>query len=251
MLIAIGLMIAVTIAIVARVLAPQLQATRYVFDSTPDRPTAFGYKMAWLAVRTRDTDRVAQALGLADLERCNWSSGIGSVYDATLGSDRIFISPPVNGWTFVVGLSLPHPVGSAFVDKSTPLLLDLGTAFAEAQYFFTFPLIDFYAWGRVINGKLVRAFAISDEGIVWNKGKATKEEKALGLKLFELRGVRGRKGDAGGEMILYPTEDHVMTIAARWSIDPTKLERNAGEPALGFIGRAPQHWRSERVRKAA
>lgn len=251
MLIAIGLMIAATIAIVVVVLGPSLHATRYVFDVKPDRPAAFGYKMAWLAVRTRDSNRVAQVLRLTDVERCNWNSGIGSAYDATLGADRIFVSPPVNGWTFVVGLSLPHPVGQAFVDKCTPLLLDLGTEFAEAQYFFTYPLIDFYAWGRVIDGKLVRAFAISDEGIVWNKGKATKEEKALGLKLFELRGVRGRKGDAGGEMILYPTEDHVMTIAARWSTDPTKLDHGAAEPSVGIVGRAPQHWRSERIRKAA
>lgn len=251
MLVFIGIMIAVTIALAAFALAPRLYPAQYVFDATPDRPAAFGYKMAWLALRTRDTDRVAQLIGLDGIERCNWSSGIGSVYDGTLGADRIFISPPVNGWTFVTGLALPHPVSRHFVDKCTPLLLDLGTEFAEAQYFFTYPLIDFYAWARVIDAKLVRAFAIGDEGIVWNKGKPTKEERALGLKLFELRGVRGRKGDAGGAMILYPTEDHVMTIAGRWSLDPTRLDAKSAEPGAGYIGRAPHHWRSERLRKAA
>ena len=127
-----------------------------------------------------------------------------------------------------MGLSLPHPVGRGFVDKSTPLLVDLGGRFAEVQYFFSYPPIDFYAWARVRDGRLVRAFAVTDEGIVWNKGRTSKEERGLGLKLFELRGVQGRKGDAGGELILHPTEDHVMRLAHRWSLDPTTLDAELG-----------------------
>lgn len=244
-------MIIVTVGVAALVLAPRLQQVRYLFATTADRPVAFGYKMAWLAVRTRDTNRVAEVLGLESPQPCNWQSGIGSVYDATLGENHVFIAPPVNGWTLVAGLSLPHPVGRAFIDKCTPLLLDLGAEFIEVQYFFSYPLIDFFAWARIVDGKLVRAFGIGDEGILWNKGKPTKEEKALGLKLFELRGVKGRKGDAGGEMILYPTEDHLMRIAARWSLDPTALDARSGEPGLGYIGRAPARWRTERMRKVA
>ena len=80
----------------------------------------------------------------------------------------------------------------------------------------------------------MRAFAVTDEGIVWNKGRASKEERALGLKLFELRGVRERKGDAGGEMILHPTEDHVMRLASRWSIDPTTLYEEHAPAGLGL-----------------
>ena len=119
------------------------------------------------------------------------------------------------------------------------------------QYFFSFPPIDYFAWARVKDGRLVRAFAVTDEGIVWNKGRASKEERALGLKLFELRGVRGRKGDAGGEMILHPTEDHVMRLASRWSIDPTTLDEEQAPSGSGYIALAPHSWRSERLRKAA
>ena len=161
-------------------------------------------------------------------------------------------SRPGHGWTFVVGLSLPHPVGRGFVDKCTPLLVDLGGRYAEVQYFFTYPPIDFYAWARVIDGRLVRAFAVGDEGIVWNKGRTSREERSLGLKLFELRGVRGRRGDAGGAIILHPTEDHVMRLAQRWSMDPTRLEPGAVvTPGLGAIALAPSSWRAERIRRTA
>ena len=240
-----------TVVLAAFVLAPRLSEGRVLFDGTPDKPCAFGYKMAWLAIRTKDTGKVAQVLGLVPSERANWRTGIGTVYDDDLGEARLYLSPPVNGWTFVVGLSLPYPVSRIFVDKCTPMLLDLGAAFPEVQYYFSYPLLDFFAWARISNGKLVRAFAIGDEGIIWNKGKPTREEKSLGLKLFEVRGVRGRKGDAVGDLIVYPTESHVIHLAASWSVDPTILDRAKANSAAGYICPAPLAWRPERLRKTA
>jgi hypothetical protein len=241
----------VTIAAAALWLAPQIRYTSVVYDTAADAPCPFGYRMAWLAIRTRETARVIEVLGLTDATPSNWQTGIGAVYDRELGERRLFVSPPVNGWTFVVGLSLPHPVGRGFINKCGPLLEELGQTFSEVQYFFTFPAIDFHAWARVIDGRLVRGFGIGDEGVVWNVGKPTKEERALGLKLFELRGVRGRKGDAGGELILHPTEDHVMRLAHRWSVDPTTLDRTRADPALGVVAMSPSHWHAERLRKSA
>src|SRR4029077_20877967 len=99
-------------------------------------------------------------------------------------------SPPVRDLPFGGGSPFPSALGRGFVDKCTPLLVDLGGRFPEVQYFFSYPPIDFYAWARVRDGRLVRAFAVTDEGIVWNKGRTTKEERGLGLQLFELRGVQ-------------------------------------------------------------
>jgi len=243
-------MIALTVA-GAYWLARGAAEQRVIFADSPDGPCAFGCEMAWLAIRSREPEAVIDALRLREAAPCNWNSGIGSVYDDRVGARHVFVTPPVRGWVFVVGLPLPHPVGRGFVDKCTPLLVDLGGRFPEAQYFFSYPPIDYYAWARVRDGRLVRAFAVSDEGIVWNKGRTSKEERGLGLKLFELRGVRGRKGDAGGELILHPTEDHVMRLAHRWSIDPTTLDAEQAPEALGYIALAPQAWRSERQRKIA
>jgi hypothetical protein len=236
---------------VAFMLAPRTASGQVVLDTTADRPHPFGYQMAWLALRTCDGARVAQVLGLNILEAANWRSGIGTVYDDRLGETRLFLTPPVEGWTFLVGLSLPHPLSRNFLDKCTPTLLDLGASFPDVQYYFTYPLIDFFAWARVSNGKLVRAFAIGDEGIIWNKGRLSKEERRLGLRLFEVRGVRGRKGDAGGQMILYPTESHVLALAGLWSLDPTTIGAGKGKASLGHVCAAPARWRAERARKTA
>ncbi len=243
-------MIGLTVA-AAFWLARRSVEKRAVFEVTPDRPCAFGCGMAWLAIRSADPQAVIEGLRLIEPVPCNWNSGIGAIYDDRLGAMHVYVTPPLHGWTFVAGLSLPPPVGRGFVDKCTPLLVDLGGRFPEAQYFFSYPPIDFYAWARVRDGRLVRAFAVTDEGIVWNKGRTSKEERGLGLKLFELRGVQGRKGDAGGELILHPTEDHVMRLAHRWSLDPTTLSMTSAQPGLGWIAVAPAAWRAERARKIA
>lgn len=249
-IIAVIVMTVATVATAAFFLAPRIAEGEIVYDTEPDRPLAFGYQMGWLAIRTRDTERVAERLALTDTLAANWDNGLGTVYSETEGSGAVFVSPPVNGWTFVVGLALPQPLGKAFTDKSIPLLLDLGSQFIEVQYYLAYPALDCFAWARVIDGRIVRAYAINDEGIVWNKGKATKEEKTLGIKLYEVRGVKKRKGDAEGELVLYPTEQHVMQLAGKWSLDPTRLETMMVKPAQGVIGQAPIRWRPERLRRA-
>jgi hypothetical protein len=249
--ITIGVLVVLTVAVAAFVLAPRLVQRRMAYERAPDRPLPFGYRMAWLAIRTADTQRVIDVLGLARIKAANWNSGLGSAYSEELGETHVFVAPPVEGWTFVVGLALPHPLGAAFHDKTTPFLLELGGAFAEVQYYFSYPVIDFFAWARVIDGRLARAFAIGDEGVIWNKGKPSHKERAMGLKLFELRGIQGRRGDAGGELLLYPTEDHVIGLAAEWGLDPTRIDARRTEPGLGYVGLAPQRWRPERMRKAA
>ena len=244
-------LIVTTVAVIAFMVAPKFVKKRVIFAAEPDSPKSFGCGMAWLAIKADDPNAVAEALDLTDLVPANWNSGIGTIYDAKLGDTYAFVSPPVKGWIFVAGIPLPLPVGRSFVDKLTPLLARLSGAFRDVQYFAAYPDIDLFAWARLERGRMVRAFAIGDDGVIWDRGRLTPEEKALGLKLFELRGIRGRKGDAGGAIILHPTEEQVLQLARSWSIDTGRLDKFDCAPALGLVARAPSQWRAERVRKAA
>ena len=244
-------LVAVTIAVAAIWLAPRFAQRRVVFATAPDRPLPFGYRMSWIAIKTSDTDAVIRTLDLGNPVAANWNSGIGTIYDNNLSDAYVFVTPPVKGWTFVCGLPLPHPIGAAFTDKLTPLLAELSKEFGHVQYFAAFPIIDFFGWVRMHQGRMIRGFIIGDQGVIWDKGRLTPEEKALGLKFYDLRGIRGRKGDAGGAIVLYPTEDQVLRLAASWGLDPLLIDKTNIAPALGWIASAPAAWRSERIKRAA
>ena len=151
-----------------------------------------------------------------------------------------------------MGLSLPQPLGASFADKCSPLLRDLSATFGEAQYFNTYPPLDYFAWAQAVDGCMCRGLATGDAGVLWNIGRLTRSEKALGLKLFELRGVDKRSGDGGGALLLSPTESQVINLAARWSVNPMALGgRQELQPGVGIVGASPMSWRSEVVRKRA
>lgn len=250
MILVISIAVVITVAIAALVLAPRMFEPRLVYDSTPDMPSPFGYRMAWIAVRSTDAARIAEVLHLEALDTANWSTGIGTIYDPQFSRGRVYLTPPLDGWTFVVGLALPQPLGRAFADKCTPMMLDLAGNFPEAQYFLCYTPLDFYGWVRVIDGKLVRAFAIGDEGMIWNKGRPTREEKALGLRFAEVRsGGKGRKGESQPIVPLHPSEEQMMALAAEWSLDPTSISLGFGPSKLGYICAAPQRWTPERLRR--
>ena len=97
---------------------------------------------------------------------------------------------------------------------------------------------------RALAARLEVDFFDTDRWIESQEGRSVAE-------LFELRGVEGRRGDAGGELILHPTEDHVMRLAHLWSLDPTTLHAVSAQAGLGMIAIAPPGWRAERARKIA
>ncbi|MGL4396711.1 MAG: hypothetical protein ACRCS9_09250 [Hyphomicrobium sp.] len=241
-------LIIATVAVIAFVIAPRVFPADVHFGTDPDAPRAFGYAMAWLAIKSTDTDAVLKALQIEDARPSNWTSGVGAIYDAELADTHVFIAPPVKGWTLVAGVPLPLPVGRRFVDKLTPLLASLSREFNDVQYYAAYPIIDLFAWARWRNAVPMRAFAIGDDGMIWDRGRLTPDERALGLSFYELRGIKGRKGDAGGAIILHPTEQQVMRVAQAWSLDPARLNVAGGSVSAGWIAKAPSSWRAERQR---
>lgn len=250
-LLSVVVFVTLTIAVAAIVVVPRLVPHHIRLADIPDRPCAFGQDMAWIAIRSEDTSAIARVLGLSRLRPANWNSGVGAIYDSEISGELVFIAPPVKGWTFVAGEALPIPAGEAFVDKMTPLLKHLAIEFPAVQYFASFPIIDFYAWARYEKGRRLRALAVGDGTVIWNAGKPSDEERKLGLLFIEIRGIRERHGDLGGEIELYPTEEHVFAVAAGWSVNPMAMETLRGPTSVGWIADVPHSWRPERVRKVA
>jgi hypothetical protein len=210
----------------------------------PDQPVPFGWSTAWLAIRTRDTLGVIQALALTDFKQVGWQTGIAAIHSDDQSGTHVFVAPPVDGWTFVVGYALPHPAASQD-DACTQVLKGLAQHFTELQYFFSDPTADHIGWSRYQSGKATRRFAAIGADMVLNEGTMSDAESALGLTLAEVSATPAARTKLriASTAFVQPDEEALLKLAGHWSLDPTALTAASAQPSLGFLGRAPASWR--------
>ena len=172
----------------------------------------------WFAVKTTNADEVVKEIGLKSPQRCNWKSGIAAAYE-----EGVFVAPPVNGWTLVVGRGLPTIDDAARKKETDALLVKLSKRFGEAQHFGTHRVVEFHAWAKAIDGDVVREYAyLGERGEkLHDTGKITAEEQEVGIK---------------NEAEFFPDESHVMKVAGKWSLDPTTLSEKSGGKGVGWLG---------------
>src|SRR5207249_936831 len=148
-------------------------------DATPDTPQQFGYKCIWFAVRTTNSEDVVSTVGLKSPVRSNWKSGIQAAYGG-----NVFISPPVSGWTLIVGQDLPTLDDPRRKKKTESLLVKLSERFGEAHHYATHRVVEFRAWAKASKGKIAREYGyLGERGeVLCNVGEKTKGEIEAGIK---------------------------------------------------------------------
>jgi hypothetical protein len=189
-------------------------------DSMPDEPVAFGYKIAWLAIRSTDTRHVARVVGLLDLQGANWETGL----EAAFRGQGVFVSPPVEGWIFVAGIQLPEPAPAARLPAWQTWIRRVAQEFSEVQYFANHRVTSFHAWARFIDGRETRAFSSADGEIYVDRGSPAAAEKPW-----------AQRDDSD----CVPDEEDVLRLAAEWGVSPMNLEECDYPRAVGLLGRLP------------
>lgn len=197
-----------------------------------DKPIDFGYKMVWIAVKTKDYNRIAEILELGTLEAANWESGIELAY-----KNGIFITPSIGLWTLVVGMPLLGDGTLKDVECLEVKLNRLSEEFGEAQSFGSHRVVEYHHWMKSVHGKTKRVYAYIGE-----KGENIKvcgalTELEMSLNLFNSFSKEAKDDDyLERDNLDYADEDLVMQIAGNWSINPIKLsERTDIEDNLGFV----------------
>lgn len=187
-------------------------------DPTPDNPTPFGYKCVWFVVKSSDSEDVAKTFGLKSPVRCNWKSGIMGAYRG-----NIFVSPPVNGWIFIVGDELPTLDDPKRKKETEALLTNLSSKYDEAQQYASHRIVGLATWAKASGGIILREYSYLGESgeVLFNIGEKTKEEVEAGIK-------------DGPDF--FPGEEEVMNVAGKWSINPQTLNENSASPSIGWCG---------------
>ena len=146
----------------------------------------------------------------------------------------MFVTPAVDGWTFVVSNALPD----AYDHEWLPFLAELSKEFGEVQYFGTHRGVNYQAWARAEGGSIIRAYANGEGGLI-EIGEKSAEEIALGFN-FLGEDATAEDYDAYDERNEdpFPDEQHVVGLAGLWSIDPTGLDREESQ-GFGVVGELP------------
>jgi hypothetical protein len=208
-------------------------------------PVSFGYKMGWLTIRSTDRDAVVQALRLVDSREVTWKTGIEAVYRdfcKLFGRfSTVFVSPPVNGWTFVVGDWTMGTGEEQGVRAIQQIVSQVSAEFGEAQAFATYRVMEYHHWMLARDGRLLRSFAYLGESgeVLADSGEPTPVE--LSFRWYPFSQDDNGEGDEeqDTEEDLFPDEEAVMKVAGAWSINPQVLETLPVSSLRGVLARAP------------
>ena len=197
----------------------------YRYSVVPYNPLQARRPNRWLAIRSRDTLAVQAELGLRDARPCSWSEGV-------FASQKLFVSPPVNGWTLVFGDALPNP--DEDVDVSFRFLRELSSRLGHVQFFQADPLLQHHAWAQLELGRVLRAYAWAGTTI-WNQGVKTNDEIAIGMNCFGYGENPGSDDWVVADHIVANVE-RVYQLAHRWSLDPGEIDLRVVGGQRGLVG---------------
>ncbi len=219
---------------IAALLAVRLSPEPLQISAEPDLPISFGRKNHWIAAPTESSAAVATVLGLCDVEACNWHSGFVAAY--AYPNDRVFVTPPLNGWVLAVGTGLPDPSDPALLPAWRALLARASQLFGQAYFFASHRGSSYSAWARYRNGNEERLFAFADETI-HNVGLPSAEEQEIIARLPDPSLAENDPDYRERDDFRPPDEADVFRLASAWSIDPSTLEDEGLGPSAGLTGR--------------
>jgi len=153
----------------------------------------------------------------------NWQSGAAA-------EEGVFVSPAIDGWVLVVG---PDLCGDGDYGRLVPALLErLSAAQGEAAWFVNHVDAEHHGWALARGGDIVRAYAWAgdDREVLW-LGEVTDAERELGCFVDDPR------DQSDDEVKWWPDESHVLAIAGRWTVDPSRLAARGLPASAGWIGR--------------
>jgi hypothetical protein len=214
----------------------QPQPATAEISSAPDTPQSFGYKMAWFAIPTVDPEKVLRAFPISEATPANWTTGVQAVYG---DSNRVFVTPPVDGWTFVLGIGLPSLDTEEQTKDFLALIESVSDSFPDFYYFGTHRIVEFHSWVKVAGGSIQRAYAyLGERGeTLYDEGTPTAEEIDFGFQFFDERAPESEASDYfDRENLRSPDEEDVMRISAAWTIDTQTLDQRT-EKGTGHLAR--------------
>jgi len=163
----------------------------------------FNKQARWLAIKSIDSKKILEVLGLKKFESFNWEEGFKIIDN----SDQFLMTSPIYSWSIITGINTPYllykdkeqfNLTKNHFDHLTKNLVRLSSIFGNVQYFEHNNQNDkCNGYFKAINGKFIygKYHSVNE---IFEKGKAPKELKKI-------------------------IDDSAFKIANLWSVDPLDL----------------------------
>jgi hypothetical protein len=194
-----------------------------------------GCFLSWIAVEACDQRQVMDFFGLTPAWPATFALGIeaadadGHRHDDETGHlARVFVTPPVDGWTLLVG-PWCSPIAEDRRDEILDLCVRASATFGKAQAYWHGEQGDGSAWLVAENGTLIRRGA--------NIGEALDEEIGLGAPLpYEAETLATEKAEDERRYALF---DFAPALAGRLSVNPRELSTATTWQGHGWLALTP------------
>jgi hypothetical protein len=186
-----------------------------------------GTSFRWIAIRTSRLQAVQTALRVTKATPCTWEEGLSAAHE-----QKLFISPPLNGWVLVLGAHLPE--ASEDVDRCFRFLIELSRKLGHVQYFSVNRALSHHTWVQAEQSTILRAYSWAGKTL-WNQGLKTSAEIELSLKCFPYGEIPERPPFGQPDPFARNTE-RVPLLASRWSVDPTAVDPRLLSETHGIAG---------------
>lgn len=173
------------------------------------RAVPFPLPTRWMAIRSSNTPHLKAVLSLRGASP-GWSEAMVRARERAL-----FLSGPVDGWSFVIGGALPDP--TVDVDATYRLLVEVSREVGEVQFFSMDRVLSFHGWARLRDGRVLRGYAWAGETL-WNEGRMTLDERLLGLRCHDY-GEDAPEVRYGEPNPAVANTERVPLLARRWGMD--------------------------------
>lgn len=173
------------------------------------RAVAFPLPNRWIAIRSSNTPHLRAVLSLRG-PAVGWSDALSRARDREL-----FLSPAVDGWSFVIGGALPDP--AIDVDAVYRMLVGLSREIGEVQFFSLDRVLGFHGWARLRDGRVLRGYAWAGETL-WNEGRMTLDERLLGFRCHDY-GEEPPVVQYGETNPAITNTERVPLLARRWGME--------------------------------
>ena len=117
-------------------------------------------------------------------------------------------------------------------------MTSLSRKLGHVQFFSSNSVLYHHAWIRAERGRVVRAYAWAGHTL-WKQGRRTTAETELELKCLDYC-EEPESGISGIQEALAVTAEKVPLLAARWSLDPGRIQTHSYRP--GIAAQALRHF---------